>query len=178
MWRSLIWWLRIKEVLFMRFIVHNIMVCQDFVRRYSGERAKPSVSYEIRYEKSWDFHREMLEHLKFSSHFVKLSMVYVRTSKFSLMINDSLHRFFEAKRGLRQGFLSLPFYLFCVWNICLRLWWECLIIFINSLFTLDVKISSLTTWCLLMMWYRVVKVIFLPCIWCFKLFNYSLILLD
>lgn len=79
------------------------MVCQDFVRRYSGQRARPSVSYEIRYEKSWDFHREMLEHLKFSSHFVKLSMVYVRTSKFSLMINDSLHRFFEAKRGLRQG---------------------------------------------------------------------------
>lgn len=82
-----------------RYIVHNIIVCQDLVRHYGRKNIGASCIMKLDMQNAyvsidWNFLNEMLKALKFPDDFIHLVITCVRTLRFSWMINSSLNGFF------------------------------------------------------------------------------------
>ncbi|XP_056698123.1 uncharacterized protein [Spinacia oleracea] len=87
-----------------RFIMHNIMMCQEIVRQYGRKNASPGCLIKLDMQKAydtieWDFLEEMLLALGFPAQFVNWIMVCVTTPKFSIILNGQLKDIFLPAGG-------------------------------------------------------------------------------
>ncbi|KAL2900389.1 hypothetical protein RDABS01_025471 [Bienertia sinuspersici] len=79
-----------------RYIVHNIMVCQDLVRKYGSKNTTPSCMIKLDLRKAydtveWSFVEEMLRGLQFPEKFITSVMECITTPQFSLVLNGIPH---------------------------------------------------------------------------------------
>ena len=88
--------------------MHNILSCQDILKQYGRKHCPLSSLLKIDLRKAydtlkWDFIKDMLISLNFPSHFIKIVMICICTTQFSLILNGSPMPLFKSKRGIRQG---------------------------------------------------------------------------
>ena len=83
----------------------NVQLAQELLRKYSRKRISPRCAVKIDFHKvidsiSWSFLRHILEGLGFPPLFVCWVLEWVSTPADSLIINGSMHGFFQGGRGL------------------------------------------------------------------------------
>ncbi|KAL2900133.1 hypothetical protein RDABS01_025215 [Bienertia sinuspersici] len=90
-----------------RYIIHNVMVCQDMVRHYGRKNTPPGCMIKLDLRKAydtvnWDFLEEILLALGFPNIFTHWIMSCVRSAKYSIVINGVPYGYASFRRGLRQ----------------------------------------------------------------------------
>ena len=98
-----------------RLISHNILLCQDIVKHYSRKGCYSSclIKVDLRkvYDtKDWSFLHDMLIALNFPLHFIRIIMVCINSTHYSIMLNGSPSKTIKPKRGLRQGGMEYLFH--------------------------------------------------------------------
>lgn len=75
-----------------RLISHNILLCHDLVKHYSRKHYYPSCIIKVDLRKAYDtmdcaFIHDMLIALNFPPHFIKIIMVCITSTQYSLLVN-------------------------------------------------------------------------------------------
>lgn len=100
--------------------MHNILICQDLIKRYTPSQKSPSCLLKLDVRKAydtveWEFLEEMLQQMRFPPQFIHLIMVCVTSPRYALIIYGTPTKLICLKRGLRQGdLLSLLLFTLCI----------------------------------------------------------------
>ncbi|XP_074297220.1 uncharacterized protein LOC141627923 [Silene latifolia] len=91
-----------------RYILENVMICQDIIKFYNRQSVSPRCLFKIDLQKAydsveWQFVDQMLQALKIPDKFRNLIMMCVTSPSFSLNLNGNHFGYFKGRRGLRQG---------------------------------------------------------------------------
>ncbi|XP_074305997.1 uncharacterized protein LOC141641225 [Silene latifolia] len=91
-----------------RYILENVMICQDIIKLYNRKSVSPRCLFKIDLQKAydsveWKFVDQMLQALKIPDKFRNLIMSCVTTPSFTLNLNGNHFGYFKGRRGLRKG---------------------------------------------------------------------------
>ncbi|GKA99271.1 putative reverse transcriptase domain, reverse transcriptase zinc-binding domain protein [Tanacetum coccineum] len=91
-----------------RSISDNILLTQELMHNYHLDRGTPRRAFKVDIQKAydtvdWNFLRTILVGFGFHNRMISWIMECVTTTSYSICINDTLHGYFQGKRGLRQG---------------------------------------------------------------------------
>ncbi|KAJ8423639.1 hypothetical protein Cgig2_032927 [Carnegiea gigantea] len=105
-----------------REILHNVLLCQDIVRGYSRAGISPRCVIKLDIHKAfdsvhWQFIHDLLVHLKFLPHFIKLVMAYLKSVSFDLHVNGTRGGPSRGEGALNKVTRSPPSYSSSQWNI-------------------------------------------------------------
>nr|GEU51815.1 hypothetical protein [Tanacetum cinerariifolium] len=95
-----------------RQITDNILLIQEILRGYNWKNGARRVALEIDIHKAydivnWDFLERVLHMFKFPTKMINWIMVCVRTTAFTISINNERAGYFKGGRGLRQVSLGI-----------------------------------------------------------------------
>lgn len=87
---------------------NNLLLAQQLLRSYRRSTATPRCMLMVDIRKEFDtvscsFIENILKGYGFPFFFISLIMECVTFASYSISLNGSLHRFFNGKRGIRQG---------------------------------------------------------------------------
>ncbi|XP_074293158.1 uncharacterized protein LOC141620099 [Silene latifolia] len=91
-----------------RYILKNVLICQDIVKQYNRKSIVPKCLFKIDLQKAydtveWNFIEQMMTRMGFPESFINKVMVCVRSVTFYLCLNGTKFGYFKGQSGLRQG---------------------------------------------------------------------------
>ncbi|XP_062100345.1 uncharacterized protein LOC133806236 [Humulus lupulus] len=91
-----------------RSLAYNVLIFQDLIKGYNRKNSSPRRTMKLDLSKAydtidWDFLENLLNTLFFPSQFIKLIMVCLQGSSYSLVLNGRIQGHFKGGKGLRQG---------------------------------------------------------------------------
>ncbi|XP_062089172.1 uncharacterized protein LOC133795731 [Humulus lupulus] len=91
-----------------RSLAHNVMILQDLLKNYKRKTVSPRCTIKIDISKAydtvnWDFLEALLNAYNLPEKFVRMVMICIRSTTYSITMNGRVQGSFKGEKGLRQG---------------------------------------------------------------------------